>query len=221
VLKTEPDFEQLVARVLAEPMRPEQRSALDARMAGVLRGTMVRRGLRRLNRPKLLLLVALLALTLPFAASGVDELFHAVTGPDFQREIDAELANVPLPAGRDWPDVGALQPATYRGPYEGEPPGEFDYWESGPGAARSVAEFVAVCVWFDEWLIAHDAGDTERQSAVSQGIAEIPTWPSWSSEWWDTSVTDLLQTSIDGIAAGDPEAVRSFSTLNCSGVAQP
>lgn len=220
--KTDSAFEQLVASALAAPMRSEQRSTLDERLAAALQGIPARRARSGFRRPKLLLLFALLALTVPFAAAGVDDLAQFVaqyvTGPEFDDEINAELGNVPLPDGREWPDIGALRPSEIRGPYEGEPPGESDYWQTGPGAARSVVEFVAVCVWFDEWLVAHDAGNAERQAAVAQGVAEIPAWPSWTSGWWDKSVTDLLQKSIDGISAGNPEPVRSFSALNCTGV---
>lgn len=215
------DFEQLVTRALSEGMRPEQKAALDQRLAHLVRAHPGEpRRLR--SRPKrlLVLLVALLALAVPVAAAGVDDigrlLTRLVSGPAFQTEIDTAIAEVPLPEGRDWPDVGALNPATLRGPYEGDPPGDFDYYETGPGAALSVVESIAACIWFDEWLSAQDAGDVDRRQAAAAVIAEIPTWESWQSPYWDKSYTDLLATVIAGVAANDVGPVRSFSDLNCA-----
>jgi hypothetical protein len=215
------DFERLLASALSEPMTPAQRAALDGRLARTIAAApapgSTRSGSRGRSR-RLILLLALLAIAIPVAAVGVDDLSAFIdrwaTGPEFQTEIDVAKAEVPLPEGRDWPDVASLDPANWEG--GAAPFGvEHQTYETGPGAALSIVESVAACVWFDEWLLAHDAGDEARAAAAADGIAQIPTWRSWDSEWWDSSYTDLLQQVIDGVAAGDPEQVRGFTDLNC------
>lgn len=215
--KTDPAIEELLLRLLSRPMRAAQRDALDNRVASSFLGAGEARPARTKRSRRLILLVALLAVAMPFAAAGVDDLSalldRLVPGPEFQTELDAAMAEVPLPDGRAWPDVPSLDAANFRGPYESDPPPDGDYYQAGGG--HSTVEYIAACIWFDEWLVAHDSGDAERQAAAAQTISAIPTWDLWTSPFSDKSYTDLLQRVIDGVESGDAEPLRQFAALNC------
>jgi hypothetical protein len=201
-------FEDRLGDSLAEPMTSVQRSALDARLApslaaprrgGLLGRRMVRRSL---------LLVAALVIALPLmAAAGLfstEDPFGLSDASEFQAELDAAKAVVPLPAGRSWPDF--LNVTDQSGAYS-------------RGGGRAWVETVALCVWFDEWLVARSAGDPAREQVASAEIAGIPTWPSWNSVFWTQSVRDHYAPIIAQVAAGNPTGVQAEMQNSCSGVA--
>jgi hypothetical protein len=202
-------FEDRLANVLAEPMTSAQRSVLDARLAPTLaaprrRGFLARRMVRRS-----LLLVAALMIALPLmAAAGffsTEDPFGLADAPEFQAELDAAKAVVSLPAGRTWPDFLTVtdQSAAY-----------------SRGGARGWVESVALCVWFDEWLVARTAGDPAREQVARSEIESVPTWPSWNSVFWTQSVRDHYRPIISQVAAGDPTGVQAEMQTNCSWVAR-
>lgn len=84
------------------------------------------------------------------------------------------------------------------------------------GGARSWVENVALCIWFDEWLVARTADDPAREQIAAAEIESIPTWPSWNSVFWTQSVRDHYAPIIRGVAAGDPTGVEAEMQLNCS-----
>jgi hypothetical protein len=89
------------------------------------------------------------------------------------------------------------------------------------GGGRSEVEFLAMCIWFDDWLDARAAGDPERERAATDQIQLFRTWPSWDSPFWDQSVRDHFNPIIDAVANGDPGPVEAEMTLNCSAVNDP
>jgi hypothetical protein len=200
-------FEDRLGDVLTEPMTSAQRSALDARLApsfaaprrgGPLRRRMIRRSL---------LVAAALVIAVPLmAAAGLfstEDPFGLTDAAAFQAELDAAKAAVPLPAGRAWPDF--LQVTDQAAGYS-------------RGGGRSWVENVALCVWFDEWLVARTAGDQARQQIAGTEIATIPSWPSWNSVFWTQSVRDHYAPIIRQVAAGDPTGVENEMQTNCSWV---
>jgi len=198
-------FEDRLGDVLAEPMTSAQRSALDARLAPTLAaprrvGLLGRRMVRRS-----LLLVAVMVIVLPLlAAAGLfstEDPFGLADASEFQAELDVAKSVVPLPVGRNWPDFLKVtdQSASY-----------------SRGGARGWVENVALCIWFDEWLVARTAGDPRREQVASTEIESIPTWPSWNSVFWTQSVRDHYAPIIRQVAAGDPTGVEAEMQLNCS-----
>ncbi len=208
---TSPDrsFEDRLEDVLTEPMTSAQRSALDARLAptlaaprrrGLFGGRMVRRSL---------LLVAALVIALPLmAAAGffsTETPFGVADAAEFQAELDVAKGQVALPSGRTWPEFLTVtdRSASY-----------------SRGGALSWVESVAVCVWFDEWLVARSVGDPAREQTARVEIESIPTWPSWNSAFWTQSVRDHYNPIIRQVAAGDPTGVEAEMQTNCSWVAE-
>lgn len=211
------DFERQLSAALSAPMSETQRTTLDARMAIVLDR---HRELGRRRPPgRLLLLAAAIALIVPVAAlAGVlsSESPGGLAGVDeFQAELDAAMAEVPIPAGQSWPDWSALDAGSDPGPAApGESPGAPMF---SRGGGRSTIEFVAICLWLDEWLAARQAQDAPREQAAVTVLSDVPTWPSWDSPFWDQSLTDLLKTVIDSVASDDEAPAQRFVTLNCAG----
>jgi hypothetical protein len=203
-------FEDLLTDALAEPMTPRQRSALDTRVLPFV--TMPRRSRRFLRRPAVrrsLLLVAVVLIALPLAALGgmfsTEDPFGLATPTEFQAELDVAMAEVPLPAGRTWPDVPALH---------ADQPGVGGYSREG---GRGTVEGIAVCIWLDEWLDARLDGDAAREHVAAIHIHGIRTWPSWDSVFWDQSVRDHYGPIIDAVADGNAEPVQAeMTTGGCS-----
>jgi hypothetical protein len=200
-------FEDRLADVLTEPMTSAQRATLDSRLAPSLSAP--RRGglLRRRSVRGSLLLVAAVIVALPLmAAAGLfstEDPYGLADAREFQAELDVAKAEVALPLGRSWP--GFLKVTDQSAAYS-------------RGGARGWVESVALCVWFDEWLVARTAGDAERSQVASTEIQGIPTWPSWNSVFWTQSVRDHYAPIIRQVAAGDPSGVEAEMQNSCSGV---
>jgi hypothetical protein len=202
-------FEDRLANALAEPMTTAQRSALDVRLGPTLAAPR-RRGLfqRRIVRRSLLLAAAVIIAVPLMAAAGffsTEDPFGLADASEFQAELNVAMDQVALPAGRTWPDFLKVddQSASY-----------------SRGGARSWVESVAMCVWFDEWLVARTAGDSGREQIARSEIESIPTWPSWNSVFWTQSVRDHYAPIIRQVAAGDPAGVQAEMQTNCSWVAE-
>ena len=208
---SEQAFEDRLRAALAEPMTAQQIAALDA-----LRPTAERAPVMRLLRGRTvrrsLLLVAAVAIALPLAALGgvftTEDPYGLADPSEFQAELDAAMAAVPLPAGRTWPDLPSLH---------AHQPGVGAY---SRGGARGTVELIAVCVWLDELVDASAAQDAPRAAAAAAEIGRIPSWPSWNSVFWDQSVRDGLRPIIDSVAAGRVDAAQAeVSSANCSWLA--
>lgn len=200
-------FEDRLGEVLSAPMSPQQRTELDRRVESALAATPFPVRRRRAPVRRSVLLAAALVLLLPTifvvgAALNTEDPFGLTDAPGFQAELDAAMAQVPLPAGRAWPDYLRADPsAAY-----------------SRGGGQSWVELNAVCIWFDEWLGARAASDADRERIAAATIADIPTWPSWSSPFWTESVRDHLVPLIAAIDHGDATPIRREMQLNCSGI---
>jgi hypothetical protein len=206
VTSADRSFEGRLTDALTEPMTAAQRSSLDARLAPTLARPAPRHRFIRLPVRRSLLLVAALILLVPLVAAtaailSTEDPFGLADATEFQAELDAAKAAVPLPAGRTWPAHLTVtdQSAAY-----------------SRGGARSWVEGNAVCIWFDEWLDARAAGDATRAGLAAAEIARIPTWPSWNSPFWTQSVRDWYAPIIRQVANGDPSGVEAEMQNNCS-----
>ena len=200
-------FEEQLEQALAAPMSPGQRAALDARVARMLRSADATRG-RRFLVGRSLLLAALLFLILPVvfiagaAIMSTEDPFGLADASEFEAELDAAIADVPLPPGRTWPDHLRADPSAYY----------------SRGGARSWVEFNAYCIWLDEWLDARVAADPDRERDAAGTIAEIPSWPSWDSPFWDQTTRDHLMTIIAAVGTDDQATVQPELQLICAGM---
>jgi hypothetical protein len=205
VTSTDRSFEGRLTDALAEPMTAAQRAFLDARLAPTLAGRPPARLLGRRAVRRSLLLVAALLVVIPLVAAATmlstEDPFGLADAAEFQAELDAAKAAVPLPAGRSWPAHLTVtdQSAAY-----------------SRGGARGWVESNAVCIWFDEWLDARAAGDATREGLAAAEIQRIPTWPSWNSLFWDQSVRDWYAPIIQQVANGDPSGVEREMQGGCS-----
>ena len=200
-------FEEQLEHALAAPISPGQRAALDASVARMLRSAEPTGG-RRLLVGRSLLLAAGLFLVLPVvfiagaAIMSTEDPFGLADASEFQAEPDAAIADVPLPPGRTWPDHLRTDSSAYY----------------SRGGARSWVEFNAYCIWLDEWVDARVAADPDRETAAARTIAEIPSWPSWNSPFWDQTTRDHLMTIITAVGTDDPAPVQRELQLNCAGM---
>jgi hypothetical protein len=197
-------FEQRLSEALAVPMSSVQRTALDDRMQELLAKPSPRT-VRRLPVRRSLLLAAVLLLLLPtvFAVGAAilstEDPFGLAEAPEARAELEAAKAQVPLPAGRNWPAYLKIdQSAAY-----------------SRGGQRAWVEIVAVCIWFDEWVDARDASNAQRETIAAETIAAIPTWPSWRSPFWTDSVLDHLRPLITAVRDGREQPIRQEIKLNC------
>lgn len=198
-------FEDHLGAALTVPMTSAQRAALDARLASSLAAPR-RRGLfgRRVVRRSLLLVTAVLIALPLMAAAGLfstEDPYGLANASEFQAELNAAKAVVPLPADRTWPSF--LKVTDQSGAYS-------------RGGARGWVESVAMCIWFDDWLSARNAGNAVREQAARAEIASIPSWPSWNSVSWTQSVRDHYAPIIRQVTTGDPTGVQAEMQTNCS-----
>ncbi len=210
------DFERQLRDALTAPMSETQLDALDARVRTDLDAPRARA--RRRPPARLLLLAAAIALLLPVGAlAGMfsSESPQGLGGVDeFQAELDAAMADVPIPPGQSWPDSSVLDAGQDIAPVESGQPSSRPLFSRGGG--RATVEYVAICLWLDEWLAAKQLNDLARTQAASMVLFELPSWPSWNGPFWDESLTDLLEVVLHAIAAEDEEPVRQFVGLNCA-----
>jgi hypothetical protein len=118
---------------------------------------------------------------------------------EFQTEIDAAKAVVPLPAGATWPPyVAASKSASY-----------------SRGGGRTWVEFVSFCSWDRAWLASTASGDSASSQADSDQIVAATSWEFYQGEF----ATDSFRGSIDQVIAavrnGDRSQVQQFVMLNC------
>ena len=199
-------IEEHIEDALRTPMTAEGRSWLDARVGAAIASA---RPKRRWRIRRSLVLVAV-ALVVPVVGVGAaimsTEDPYGLAGPnEFRAELQAAMADVPLPAGRSWPDGPALAV---------DPDG---YYSRGGG--RSTVEGIAVCIWLDEWLDARTVGDIGREQVAAATIAGIPRWPSWTSPFWTVDYDRHLEPLIAAVANRDEGPVRVEMGSNCSFVA--
>jgi hypothetical protein len=206
VTSSDRSLEGRLTDALIEPMTPLQRTILDARLAPTLANRPPVRLLGRRAVRRSLLLAAALVIAIPLVAAAAailstEDPFGLADATEFQAELDAAKAVVPLPAGRSWPAHLTVtdQSAGY-----------------SRGGARSWVENNALCIWFDEWLDARAAGDASRTGLAAAEIGRIPTWPSWNSVFWTQSVRDWYGPIIQQVANGDPSGVEREMQSSCS-----
>jgi hypothetical protein len=164
---------------------------------------------------------AALVVALPLMALGgvftSEDPFGQSTPEEFQAELDAAMAEVPLPVGRAWPDLPSLNTRQPDDCSDERPENCVGAYSRDGG--RSTVELVAICIWLDEWVDATAAQDAARAAAAADEISRIPTWPSWNSVFFDQSVRDHLSPILDAVAEGQvapPEA--EVASGNCSWV---
>ena len=204
---TDRSFEERLNQALAEPMSPTQACELDARLAPLLASTAPRSHRRRRAFRVSLLLAAALAVAVPLMALGgmfsTEDPFGLADAAEFQAELDAAMAAVPLPAGVEWPDHLRVEP-------------DVSY---SRGGARSWVESNAVCIWLGEWLDARTHGEADRERHAAAQVAAVRSWPSWDSPFWTQSVRDYLGPVLDAVAAGEMAPVEAEMATNCSWLA--
>lgn len=198
-------FEDRVSETLRMPIAEELRAALDLRVRAAINAKPVQRRVLPIRRT--LLFAALLALSLPGLLVGGMYLTESPLGlgtaREYAAEIEAAKLVVPLPDGRTWPRF--LEPnanETY-----------------SRGGGQPTVESVAMCIWFDEWLVARAGSDAARERIAEETIASIPTWRSWYSPFFDESYRQHRTSIIAAVGRGDEAPVRSEMNSNCSWVA--
>jgi hypothetical protein len=198
--------ENRIEALLRAPLTHEQRALLDEPVrAAIAAGVVERR--RRLPIRRSLILVVILMIVLPSifvvgaAILSTEDPMGLAGAGEFQAELDVAKAAVVLPAGRTWPEFLRVTD-----------------WSAGysRGGGRSWVESVAMCIWFDEWLEAREAGAVGREAIAARTIAGIPQWPSWNSPFWDKSVRDHYLPVIASVNRGDDAPARAEMTTNCS-----
>lgn len=125
-----------------------------------------------------------------------------ITTEEAAERVPEFAGDIPIPEGRDF------TPRAQR------------YLEMRPGRVQvaGIPERMAddaVCMWLDEWLIAHKAGDSQRAAAALDVVEDAPDWPHWTinnAETIPAHIRELAQAA----RAGDTEAVSRELGLNCA-----
>ena len=197
---TSPDIESALRTTLSRPMTSQQSVELDARLRDRLEYSTYRR-FRVHRRGFALALVAAFVIA-PAVLAGI-RLTESPNGlapaSEFQAEIDAAKAVVPLPAGATWPPyLVANKSASY-----------------SRGGGRTWVEFVSFCSWDRAWLASTASGDSMSSRADRDQIEAATSWEFYQGEF----ATDSFRGSIDHVVAavrdGDRSQVQQFVVLNC------
>ena len=198
-------LEDRITEALRSPLPHQTRTALDLRVrAAIAASPRPRR--HRIWVTRGLVFAGLLAIAVPSVIVGGMLLTESPNGlagaTEFAGEIEAAKLAVPLPPGRTWPEFLRPDPnASY-----------------SRGGGLPTIESVATCIWFDEWLDARAAGDEPREAAAAATIADIPTWRSWNSHFFDQSYRDHRGRIIGAVERGDAAPVEAEMNLNCGWV---
>jgi hypothetical protein len=122
---------------------------------------------------------------------------EALVGDDRGSVLDEAIADFPVPEGESL--AFAEDVIVAQNPSE--------------DALRSMVAFNAACLW---WRAALEEGaPTEAEIA---GLRAIPTWPEFAAGQADPSFTATLVQLAEDVAAGRPDELRSFFTINCTGL---
>lgn len=193
-------------RRLADAMSIEITDASLDKLDRLLAGKLSRRRMPRLDRWRIAVVVAILAISTSVAAvatAGIkhtEDPFGDVDAAGFQAEIDAAKQVVPLPAGVVWPSYLKAQ-------------------DENAGYSRNGGRFwveeVAFCLWIDSWATAVDTADTASAEVARDTLLSVPTWTLYSSPFADQSYRDVLDRSLAGVQGGDVRAARDASQPAC------
>lgn len=128
-----------------------------------------------------------------------------ITTEEAAERVPEFADDIPIPEGRDFRGRSHLY---------------LEMGEMGPGRVQvaSVPERMAddaVCMWLDEWLIAHDAGDSRQAATALEVIEESPDWPHWTVNNAETIPTRIRELG-EAARTGDTHAVSHELGLNCA-----
>jgi hypothetical protein len=197
---TSPDIESALRATLSRPMTSYQRVELDARFRDRLEAYTHSRFRVRRRGLALALVAAFVVAPTVFAGIRLTESPNGLSpASEFQTEIDAAKAVVPLPAGATWPPyLVANKSASY-----------------SRGGGRTWVEFVSFCSWDRAWLASTASGYSASAQADRDQIVAATSWEFYRGEF----ATDSFRSSIDRVIAavrdGDRSQVQQFVVLNC------
>ena len=109
------------------------------------------------------------------------------TAAEFQAEIDAAKAAVPLPPEATWP------------PYVDVTDRDASY-ETGGG--RSQVEGVALCLWVGAWLDGEEGSDVAARDRAAEVIVGVPAWELYRGRFAEQSFRDVLDGVVEAVRQG-------------------
>ncbi len=200
-------LEARLAGALGAPLEGAELARLDARVATALRLD-PRRGHRRaIGRKPVLVIAGLLVVALGAVASGAlrstESPFGLESAANFQAEIDAAKAVVPIPAGANWPS--SLDVTDASGSYSA-------------AGGRAMVENVAFCLWTTAWISASEDGDAASAARSLNVLRDSRSWTSYSGTFSDRSYRDIVDGIVAGAAAGNSQPAKRFVSVNCGGL---
>lgn len=192
---------------IADSLSIEVSGASLIRMDSLLAARLTRARAARFRGWRIAAAAALMILVVPLAAvatAGIrhtEDPFGVVDAKGFQAEVDAAKEAVALPAGASWPPYLVADP-------------DAGYSRNG---GRSWVEGVAFCRWMDAWLNATESADIAAATTARDTLLTVPTWVLYTGPFGDQSYRDVLDASLAGVSANNPQAAREASRPACSG----
>jgi hypothetical protein len=198
------DTEDLLNRVLSQPLSAETLAELDARVEAAVDQASARRS--RWLRPRVAFALAVVVLVAPLAVVGAQTLLTesplGLTGAsEFQAEIEAAKAAVPKPPEATWPPY--LSVAYSTGMYS-------------RGGGRVAVEAVAFCLWTSEWLGDMERGDAAAAAQASKLLTGVTGWTYYRGQFATASLRDVIDHVLAGVSASDQQPARAFAANNCA-----
>jgi hypothetical protein len=197
---TSPDIESALRATLSLPMTSQQRAALDARFRDRLERSAHRRFRVRRRGLALALVAAFVLAPTVYAGIRLTESPNGLSpATDFQAEIDAAKAVVPLPPGATWPPyLVADKSASY-----------------SRGGGRTWVELVSFCSWNRAWLASTASGASASARADRDQIEAATSWEFYRGEFATDSFRGYIDHVITAVRDGDRGEVQRTVALNC------
>jgi hypothetical protein len=198
---TSPDIESAIRTTLSRPLTSQQCAALDARFRERLEHSARSRFRVRRRGLALALVAAFVVAPTVFAGIRLTESPNGLApATEFQAEIDAAKAVVPLPPGATWPPyLVADKSASY-----------------SRGGGRAAVEFVSFCSWDRAWVASTASGASASAQADRDQIVAATSWEFYRGEFATDSFRDSIDQVIAAVRNGDRSQVQQFVALNCS-----